>query len=131
MSVVKTFLAVIFLISNIAFARDYQIYSISQDFPMGVPNEFLKKNFYVNMGTAQGLKEGAILDVFRNVTIVDPYADKKKYDHKVVIGKLKVIHAEEQTSITKLEAIENGEDIPYFEVANLMVGDVVDVSITR
>ncbi len=109
--------------------KDFIIYSITQDFPMGYEKEVLKKNFYINMGESQGLKSGTTLDVYRKVSRLDPYTSKKMHNHKVKIGELEVIHAEQQTSITKLKKYSMNESHIQFEIRKFMIGDKVEVKI--
>jgi hypothetical protein len=117
--------------ASMGFARDYIIYSIAQDVPMGHENEIVKKNFYVNMGAQQGVNEGTVLDVFRTISRLDPYESKKRYNYKVKIGELTVIHTEDNSAIGKLNKFQEGEEVPYFEIDGLMIGDRVNVHITQ
>ena len=111
--------------ASMAIAKDYVIYSISQDIPMGVEKEVLRKNFYIDMGKNQGVSKGSVLDVYRVVSVLDPYESKKRFNHKIKIGEVKVLHAEEGSSIGILNKIENEAETPLFEVGKLMIGDVV------
>jgi hypothetical protein len=111
--------------ASMAIAKDYVIYSISQDIPMGIEKEVLRKNFYIDMGKNQGVSKGSILDVFRVISVLDPYESKKRYNHKIKIGEVKVLHSEEGSSIGILNKIENEAETPLFEVGKLMIGDVV------
>jgi hypothetical protein len=115
--------------ASIGFARDYIIYSISQEIPMGEDNEVLKKNYYINMGTQQGVEVGNVLNVFRSISRQDPYESKTRYNYTVKVGELKVLHAEDNTAIGKLQSLRNGEDTPLFEINNFMIGDKVDVRV--
>ncbi len=117
--------------ASMGFARDYIIYSIVQDVPMGNENEVIKKNFYVNMGSKQGVKSGTQLDVFRTISRLDPYETKKRYTYKVKIGEIKVLHTEENTAIGSLSKLNIGEEVPLFDVNNLMIGDKVNVHIKK
>ena len=111
--------------ASMASAKDYVIYSISQDIPMGVEKEVIRKNFYIDMGKNQGVSKGSVLDVFRVVSVLDPYESKKRFNHKIKIGEVKVLHSEEGSSIGVLNKIENEEETPVFEIGKLMIGDVV------
>ena len=115
--------------ASMAIAKDYVIYSIAQDIPMGVENEVLRKNFYVNMGTGQGLKNGSTLDVFRVISVLDPYENKQRFNHRVKIGEIKVIHAEDTSAIGTLTKLNADENTPVFEVGKMMVGDIVKVKV--
>ncbi len=126
------FMAIIFslITSSMALGRDYIIYSIVQDFPMGQAQEILKKNFYVNLGSKQGLKEGVVLDVYRTISRNDPYKSKTTYHHKVKIGELKVLHTESENAIASLErSIASEENSPLFEIGKFMIGDKVAVKV--
>ena len=121
------FMVTLVFTASMAIAKDYVIYSISQDIPMGVKDEKLKKNFYINMGKTQGLKAGSNVDVFRVISILDPYMNKNRFNHKVKIGKLKIIHSEDASAIARLEKLESGDNVPVLDVAKIMVGDLVEV----
>ncbi len=110
-------------------AKDYIIYSVVQDLPMGEENEVIKKNYYINMGNNQGLETGSVLDVFRVISRLDPYETKKRYNYKVKIGEVKVLHTEDESSIATLQKINTSATSPLFEIPALMIGDRVDVKV--
>lgn len=111
--------------ASMAIAKDYVIYSISQDIPMGYEKEVLRKNFYIDMGKNQGVAKGSVLDVYRVVSVLDPYESKKRFNHKIKIGEVKILHTEESSSIGVLNKIENADETPVFEIGKLMIGDLV------
>lgn len=119
------FMIVLAFTASMAIAKDYVIYSISQDIPMGNKNEVIRKNFYLDMGKNQGVTKGSVLDVFRVVSILDPYENKKRFNHKIKVGELKVLHAEDGSSIGVLSKLESPDETPLFEISNVMIGDVV------
>ena len=104
------FMVALVFTASMAIAKDYVIYSIAQDIPMGFKEEKLKKNFYVNMGKSQGLKDGSVLDVYRVISVLDPYENKKRFNHRVKIGEIKVIHSEETSAIGRLSKLEDNEN---------------------
>jgi hypothetical protein len=115
--------------ASVAFSKDYVIYSISQDIPMGFDKEVIRKNFYVDMGKNQGVVKGSVLDVFRVVSVLDPYESKKRFNHKIKIGEVKVLHSEETSSIGVVNKLESEEETPVFEIGKLMIGDVVSAHV--
>jgi hypothetical protein len=119
------FMVTLAFTASMAIAKDYVIYSISQDIPMGVEKEVLRKNFYIDMGKNQGVSKGAVLDVYRVVSVLDPYESKKRFNHKIKIGEVKVLHSEEASSIGVLHKMEESDETPVFEVGKVMIGDVV------
>ena len=113
--------------ASMSFARDYIIYSIVQELPMGEENELLKKNFYVNMGSQQGIESGTTLDVYRVISRANPFETKQKYNHKVKIGELEILHSEEHSSIANLKNYNDDSRAPLFETEALIIGDHVSV----
>ncbi len=117
--------------ASMSVAKEYIIFSIVQDIPMGTEGEVVKKNYYVNIGGQQGVKEGSILDVYRTISRVDPYSSKQRYNYKMKIGQLKVLHTEDTAAIGILKQIKTGEDAPLYEIDNFMIGDIVSVNTGR
>ena len=106
-------------------AKSYLVYSIAQDLPMG-DNAVLKKNYYLNIGAQQGIKEGSELTVYRQLNQSNPYAIEKNVTYNVPIGELKVIHAEEENSIAVVQKAKF-EDSLYHEISTINIGDAVEV----
>lgn len=123
------FLIFTFLFSFPAFARDHLIYSVEEEVPMGYEDEKPKKNYYVNMGSNQGVKSGTTLDVFRVISKSNPYDNLKRINYKVKIGEIKVLHSDEEAAIGSLQKIKLGVDDPLFEIRGFMIGDSVNVSV--
>lgn len=109
-------------------ARSYVIFSMSQDLPMGLENEVIRKNYYINMGLSQGVKKDTILDVFRIISIQNPYDNKKRVNYKVKIGEMIVLHSSTDASIAAVKEYEK-EDVPIFELNQFMIGDHVAVNL--
>lgn len=122
-------LIVSFLFTMPSFAREHLIYSIDEQIPMGYENEKPKKNFYVNIGSNQGVKTGTILDVFRVISKSNPYDNLKRINYKVKIGELEVLHSDDQAAIGSLKEIKLGNKDPLFEISSFMIGDYVSVSV--
>lgn len=121
------FLTTLLMSQNI-WARSYVIFSLAQDLSMGQENEVIRKNYYVNMGKGAGVKKDAILDVFRIISVQNPYDNKKRVNYKVKIGELKVIHASDDAAIATVSEYEK-EDVPVFELPQFMIGDHVAINV--
>jgi hypothetical protein len=122
-------ISVISIYINPINAKEYMIYSIVHELDMGHEDSSPKKNFYVNMGDQQGVREGTIIDVYRNISRADPYETKKRYDYKVKIGEIKITHSEEQSAIGIMSMIRNGAQDPLFEIDGIMIGDKVAIHV--
>ena len=125
----KIFLvALTFILSGHALARSYVIFSMAQGLPMGFENEGIRKHYYGNIGSSQGVKKDSVLDVFRIVSILNPYDNKKRVNYKVKIGELKVLHSSTEASIAILSEYEK-EDLPIIELNQFMIGDHVAINV--
>ena len=81
-----TLAKILILFSLIVFniqSRDFIIYSVEHDLPMGHENEMLRKNYYLNIGTQQGISKGTTLDVYRAISQNDPFETKKRYNYNI------------------------------------------------
>lgn len=115
-----------------ANARDYVIYSIMHELPMGVSGEVLTKNYYVNMGRNQGVSAGNNLAVYRIISRHDPYENKKRYNYRVKIGELKIVHTEDEAAIGVLAKINlSPQQYPAWEFKDFVIGDRIDVSLNE
>jgi hypothetical protein len=110
-------------------ARSYVIFSLSQDLSMGRDDELIRKNYYVNIGSGQGVKKDSVLDVFRIISVQNPYDNKKRVNYKVKIGELKVIHTADESSIAMVNEYEKEETTPIFELPQFMIGDHVSINV--
>jgi len=108
-----------------AIAKNYMIYSLAQDIPMG-DGSLQKKNYYVNIGLQQGVKIGTELKVYRLLNRTNPYSTEKNVTFKVEVGELKVIHAEEENSIAEVSKIKNDSNV-FIEIPSLNIGDQIGV----
>jgi len=117
------------LFSQATFGRSYVIFSMTQDLSMGYENEVVRKNYYVNLGNGQGIKTGSILDVFRIISVQNPYDNKKRVNYRVKIGELKVLHSSDEASIATLNQYEKAEETPIFELPQFMIGDHVSINV--
>lgn len=117
------------IFANPVSAKNYVIFSLTQDLSMGHENEVLRKNFYVNMGAQQGVKKDSILDVFRVISVQNPYNNKERVNYRVKVGELKVLHSAEEASIAVVRKYEAGELNPIFELPQFMIGDHVAIKV--
>ncbi|EPZ50507.1 hypothetical protein M902_1340 [Bacteriovorax sp. BAL6_X] len=130
----KTLAHFILVIIGILFqaqvmAKDYMIYSVEHELPMTNDVQEIQKNYYVNLGEKQGIKNGTLLDVYRVVILNDPYDREKRYRHKMKVGQLEVIHHDSDTSIAVTKHFNDKERHPILEITAFMVGDKVNVSL--
>ena len=120
------FLALVFS-PFLVVGQNYVIYSIAQDLPMGFEGEKIRKNFYVNMGSTQGLRPGTELQVFREMVKLDPFEEERNYPHQINIGPLEVIHTETHSAIAIFKESKKKSNPLVLDIPGPMVGDRVSV----
>ena len=108
-----------------ASAEESIVYSIYKGLDFGNPGENPQKDFYVNIGTQQGVKPGSVLEVIRKIATYDLTSQKLYKDVVFPIAKIKVIHAEPNASIARLESMLPAEQTPVIVPRAVMVGDSV------
>lgn len=116
------------LTSYLSVAAEFTVYSAYQPLDLGGSTEAPKKDFYVNMGTAHGLRVGALLDVYRRTPTYDVSNQKSYRDLTFKIGSLRVIHTEGDASVARLEKLLPQDQTPALSQPGVMVGDIVRVS---
>ncbi len=111
-----------------ALASDFVVYSIYQSVDLGDPKIPAQKDFFVNMGTRQGLREGATLEVSRRVSTYDVMAEKLYQDVTFPIARLRVIHVEASAAIARLEKMLPLDRTPALNPRAVIVGDLVKIA---
>lgn len=96
---------------------------------MGYENEIVRKNYYINMGSGQGVKKNSVLDVFRIISVQNPYDNKKRVNYRVKIGELKVLNSTDEGAIAVVNQYEKAEETPIFELPQFMIGDHVSINV--
>lgn len=118
------------MLATASIAKEYVIYSIAQNIPMGIPNEVIKKNFYINMGRNQGLKKGHVLDVYRKIYKLNPFENNLRYAYRIEVGKLSVIHAENEASIAIFKNETEDKNL-LLDHDRFLIGDEVQIHIKK
>jgi hypothetical protein len=105
----------------------YTVYGVRNEFPMN-DGQKLYRDLYVNMGTAQGIKVGSKLDVYRMLSTADLLNQRNGPNITFRFAKLKVIHVEDSSAVARVIELVPGEEIPNYGYSDVMVGDAVEVS---
>jgi hypothetical protein len=123
----KTLFFLLSLAPLTASAEGFQVFGIKSDYTMN-DADARYRDVYVNMGTNQGLKKGSQLEAYRTVTTVDELNQRVGKNISYKIAKLKIIHADSDVSVARVQSFESPETTPVGSYANVMVGDRVDVA---
>src|SRR4051794_19823627 len=86
-----------------SLAADFVVYSVYKGLDLGNPGEDPQKDYYINMGSAHGLRAGSHLDVLRRIATYDLLNEKLYKDVTFPIARIKVIHVENNAAICRVE----------------------------
>lgn len=122
-------------------AADPIVYSIERQLDLGGGNfntasatngsattthdEINPKDYYVGIGSAQGVNNGSVLTVLRRKPVYDSMTEKLYRDVEFPIATLKVIHVEKNIAIARLEALLPTAKTPVIQPRAVMLGDRV------
>lgn len=110
---------------TLLLASDAIVYSVYKGIDLGAPNEEIQKDFFVNLGTNQGIKSGTILEVSRKMPSYDLTTEKLYKDLVFPFAKIRVIHAEKDACIARLEKLYPSDKTPIINPKGVIVGDTV------
>lgn len=109
-------------------AADPMVYGVYRPLEMGEPGEVVRKDYFVNIGTKQGVGNGSKLEVFRRQPTHDLVNNQYHSDTVFPIATLRVIHADANTAIARLESMKPLDKTPAISPLTVMAGDLVQLS---
>jgi hypothetical protein len=101
------------------------VYSIYKELDMGNPGEMPKKDFFINMGSSNGLHAGSSVEVYRKTSTYDTLSEKLYRDIVFPIARLKVIHVESNAAVARIEKFLPTDKTPILNPPGIMVGDLI------
>lgn len=113
------------VLSAHSFAAEPMVYGVYRALDMGEPGEVIRKDFFVNIGTRHGLHIGSKLEVFRKTPSYDLVNNQYHSDVTFPIATLKVIHADANTAIARLDRMKSLDKTPAISPLTVMAGDLV------
>ncbi len=112
-------------IDHECLASDFVIYSVYRGLNLGNTNEAPAKDYYINMGSGEGLHIGSVLEVYRRLSTYDLLSEQLYTDVIFPIATVKIIHVEPRASIARLEKMKPQDSTPEINPKSVMVGDIV------
>lgn len=122
-------LATVF-VSFASYGKEIAVFEIRR--PLSFENgQDLPKDFYINAGIEVGLKVGMSVGVNRRQTLYDPFQNKSPGDLIIPVGRLRIIHVQDNISVARLEVVTGREALPTLDFDAIMVGDRLDMSTAK
>ena len=107
------------------FADEILIIDSKRNIPLS-DEETVYKDFYINAGENAGLKKNLVVSVKRQIKIKDSAA-KSIGEFETLVGKVRIIHAENKVAIGREYQLQNRDEDPMLEQVGLMTGDRIDL----
>lgn len=85
------------------------------------------KDFYVDLGTRDGVKVGDVLEVFRMLPVVNSMSGGPWHLMKVTLGDIKLTAVGDSTSIGRIANEREPQSLPSIDYQGFMVGDQVEM----
>ena len=114
--------------SSDAQAADYVVYGMYRPLDLGNSGEAPQKDYYINMGSRQGVRVGDTLEVLRRVSTYDLQTEKLYADILFPFARIKVIHVENGVAVARLDKVSPADKTPGSPVMStrgIMIGDFV------
>ena len=119
--------AITTLFAHTAQAGEFAVISVVRTLPMK-KDEITVKDYYINAGSNNGLKQGAFIDARRKMPVYDNLAAKVVADTQVPVARLKLIYVDKGVSIARLVEIYDRKTTPIGGYDDVLVGDLIKVS---
>ena len=110
-----------------ALAQEAVVYDVYRPVDLGGESP-PKMDYFITLGAKRGVREGSIVKVLRRVPTYDQLGKKLMKDVTFPIATLKVIHAEADSAIARLDKFLPEDDTPAISPRAIMVGDPVEAS---
>lgn len=110
-----------------AQGADFAVVSVVRNFPMKSDDE-IAKDYYINAGTNNGLKDGAYIEALRRMAVHDNVQSRVLGDTAVPIARLKIIHIDKTASIARMVKFYERKSTPLAGYDDVVVGDLVKVA---
>lgn len=108
-------------------AQKVTIFEVRKDLKLADDDPTFK-DYYINAGFDEGLREGTVLDVVRRIPIHDSLKNQAQGDLVLVIAKVKVMHVQKNISVARLYSTTTARQRPVADFNAIMIGDELDLS---
>ena len=103
------------------------IIDLHKSLPME-PEQKATRDFYINAGTNVGIQEGMYVDIVRSAQVNDPAKNQMIGSLNIPIGRLRIIHAEKNVSVGRIDNELNDQQRPVVDYEAVMIGDHLDLA---
>lgn len=84
------------------------------------------KDFFIDMGTRDGVREGDVMTVYRFVPVLNVLAGAPHQLLRVVLGEIKILSAGESVAVGRVLQERAPNELPAMDSQAFMMGDQVE-----
>jgi len=85
-------------------------------------------DYYINAGSANGLKKDQIVKVFRRLPVRNAQGTEDFGSFQIPVGELRIIYTDARTAVAREHKVYGREELPLLESQAIMIGDLIDLS---
>lgn len=85
------------------------------------------KDFFFDLGSKDGVRDGDILAVFRELPVMDGLAGMPNQAVRIPLGEIRVVTAGERISVGRQHSAREAADLPAMLSSTFMMGDAVQM----
>jgi hypothetical protein len=85
------------------------------------------KEYFVDIGARDGVREGDLLEVSRSIPVVEAQTAGSFHVMKVVLGEVKVTLVGETSALARVERLRPPSELPPMEFFSFVLGDQVEL----
>ncbi len=85
------------------------------------------KEFFIDIGARDGVREGDTLEVSRSIPVVEAQTAGSFHEMKVILGEIKVTLVGQTSSLARVQRIKPPAELPPMEFFSFVLGDQVEL----
>jgi hypothetical protein len=85
-------------------------------------------DYYINAGTANGLKKDQVVKVFRRLPVRNAQGTEEFGSFQIPVGEVRIIYTDARTAVAREFKVYDREELPVLEHQAIMIGDLIDLS---
>ncbi len=89
------------------------------------------RDFYINGGSEQGLREGMVITVTRQISLYDRFQNRSPGELKVEVGEVRIIYVQQGLAVAREHRLYSRDQRPLLENNFIMLGDRLQLKSAR
>jgi len=108
------------------FADTLSVIEVRRNIPLAEKDP-VYRDYYINGGSNQGLKNHLVVNVSRKVALKDPSGTQTFGELNVPVAQLRIVQVGEKISVARLYKEIPRDDIAMLEQTGVLIGDLIEM----